>query len=60
MLPFPPEFPNRLRKKVLAPRDFYRQPVFAAEGTAISERRRLCDAKIQLIIPGAQPSSPIL
>jgi len=52
-------FPNRLRKKVLTQRDFYGQPVFVAEGAAISERRRLCDAKIQSIIPGAQPSSPI-
>jgi hypothetical protein len=50
---------NRWRKKVLAQRDFYLQPVFLVEGTRISERRRLCDAKTQLTIPGAQPSSLI-
>jgi hypothetical protein len=50
---------NRWRKKVLAQRDFYLQPVFLLEGARISERRRLCDAKTQLTIPGAQPSSSI-
>jgi hypothetical protein len=29
------------------------------EGPCISERRRLCDAKTQITIPGAQPSSSI-
>ena len=32
---------------------------FVAQGTSISERRRLCDAKTQRTIPGAQPSSLI-
>jgi hypothetical protein len=50
---------NRWPKKVLAQRDFYLQPVFLAEGTRIGERRRLCDVKTQLTIPGAQPSSSI-
>ena len=46
-------------QKVLAQRDFCLQPVFVAEGTRISERRRWCDAKTQLTIPGALPSSSI-
>ena len=33
--------------------------VFLEEATRISERRRLCDAKTQLTIPGAQPSPSI-
>jgi hypothetical protein len=46
-------------QKSLAARNFRLRRVFVAEGTRISERRRLCDAKTKLTIPGAQPSSSI-
>ena len=46
-------------KKALDLSNFPRHCGFVAQGTRISERRRLCDAKTQLTIPGAQPSPSI-
>ena len=51
--------PTPERKKVLLHGNFCGRLGFVAEATRISERRRLCDAKTQLTIPGAQPSSSI-
>lgn len=52
-------FPIPLRKKPRSGRNFHLWRVFVSEATRFSERRRLCDAKTQLTIPGAQPSSSI-
>jgi hypothetical protein len=38
-------FPNPVCKKSLPGRNFHPPGVFLPEGTRISERRRLCDAK---------------
>jgi hypothetical protein len=50
-------FATVTRKKGRRPRNFYPLSGFVGEGTRNIARRRLCDAKTQLTIPGAQPSS---
>jgi hypothetical protein len=48
---------NRWRRKALGVTRLSPPLRVSSVGTRIGERRRLCDAKTQLTIPGAQPSS---
>jgi hypothetical protein len=49
-------FPNSDCKIVLVQGNFCSRKGFVAEATCMIARRRLCDAKTQITIPGAQPS----